>query len=216
MVLPNNDPPVPPTPGPGPTPPAPTPPPQPPEDYEARFKGLQRTYDALQKKLDAAEDQRTKALADAEVLRQSDSQRQAALDKLQKDLDAIKAEKEAVATQLSSQAALLARKSLILTEFSDLASFEAGGLLPPATTEEEMRTVFTKFREAYQKSVGEEVARKVQMAGPAPTSNLPPAARSKEQVYARLTQLAGSRPGSKDREEYDALLGQWDEMNKSS
>jgi chromosome segregation ATPase len=207
-------PPVPPAPDPVPTPPAPTPAPAPAENYEARYKGLQRSYDTLRQKTEALEAERTQALSEAETLKQTDAQRQATLDRLQREIDAAKAEKETLSAQMSSQAIVLTRKNLILKDYPDLAQFEANGQLPEAKTEEEMKTTFTKFRETFSAAVAAAVQQKVTGAAPAPTSNLPPASMSKEEVYARLTRLAGSRDGTKEKEEYNQLIRQWDDLNK--
>lgn len=216
MVLPDptvTNPPAPPAPAPEPTP-APQPAPAPGEDYEKRYKGLQRTYDTLQAKAQKLEEEKSALLGDTELLRQNEKKYTDDLKKVQDELTALKAEKENLTTQLTSHQTLLTRSKLIMGEFSDLALFEANGLLPAATTEEEMRSLFTKFRETYTKAVGDGVQKKVAGAGPAPTGGGEPPALSKESIYAEMTRLAGSKPGTKERTRYEELLRQWDELHK--
>jgi hypothetical protein len=185
---------------------------QPEEDYEKRFKGLQKLFDRQQKKVAELEEERDSLLEARETLSQGDKQKQAALDKAKVDLDLLNKEKETLSLKLSSQEATAKRTNLILSEFSDLAAFEAQGLLPAAATEEEMREKFTKFRDALGKTIDKNVQDRVQGTGPGPTGPTePPAGRTKEQIYAELTRLAGSR-SPEDRKKYDELVAEWDKL----
>jgi len=185
---------------------------QPGEDYEKRFKGLQKLFDKNQKRLEALEAERDTLLESRESLTQTEKQRLAELDKAKVDLDLAIKEKETLTAKLSTHEANAQRTKIILSEFSDLSAFEAQGLLPAASTEEEMRTKFTAFRTALGTTIDKNVQQKIQGAGPAPTgAGNPPVGRSKETIYAELQRLAGSR-SPEDRAKYDALVEEWDKL----
>jgi len=183
------------------------------EDYEARFKGLQRTFNTAQKKLQTLEEREAELLEQAETSKQSEKTLKDQLEKLQKGQDDAKAELDRLSGELATQSARNERMQLILAEFSDLAPFEADGLLPDAVDADEMVQKFTAFREALQKSIQANVER--QVVGTSPTDSGTTATkpvRTKEQIYSRLMNLAGSRDDDK-RQEYSDLLAEWDEIN---
>jgi len=185
------------------------------EDWEKRFKGLQRVYDKAQSALTALQSEHATTLEGQEALKQAQRQAQTELEQTRTSLEALSKEKESLSNQLTSESSKAKRATLILAEFPDLAAFEANGLLPAAMTEEEMRDKFTKFREVYTGSVSKTVQEKLKGSSPAPTGpTTTTTTRSKEEVYARLSQLAGSRK-PEDREERERLIVEWDELNKS-
>jgi chromosome segregation ATPase len=191
----------------------PVPPAQPDEDYEKRFKGLQKLFEKQQKKVTDLEEERDKLLETRESSTQTEKQKQVELDKAKLDLDLLTREKETLTAKLTTHESKAQRTELILSDFSDLAAFEAQKMLPDAPTIEELRTKLTAFRAAYQASVEKTVQAKIQGAGPAPTApTIPPAGRSKEQIYAELSRLAGSR-NADDRKKYDELVEEWDKLD---
>lgn len=184
------------------------------ENYEARFKGLQKTFDRKQKELAKVQAQLDEMLEQSETAKQSEREKQIQLDALKKAQDDAKAELDRLTGELATQEARNARANLIMSDYPDLAKFEASGLLPPAETEEEMNEKFLAFREALKSTVAANVEQK--MVGTSPTdagSTSTKPVRTKEQIYTRLTQLAGAR-SDKDRHEYDSLLAEWDELQK--
>jgi chromosome segregation ATPase len=186
------------------------------EDYEKRFKGLQKLFDKQQKELNDLKQEHASTVEGREAILQAQRQAQTDYEKTKADLDVLNAEKTTLTSQLTAQEARAQRASLILAEFSDLAAFEAKGLLPAATTEEEMRTKFTSFREAVGTTVNKTVQEKLLNASPSPTGlTTITTTRSKEDVYAELTRLAGSRK-PEDRQKREDLIREWDELNKQS
>ncbi len=184
------------------------------ENWEKRFNGLNTAYQKLQKKFETLEAERDQLLADKETILQDDKSAKAQLTKLQADLQALTGEKEALSGQITSLQAQKERVSLVMSEFTDLAPFEAKGLLPPATTAEEMRTKFEEFRQALSSTVQQSVQGKA--SGAAPVSGGgggQPPTQSKEQIYAELTRLAGART-PEQRARYDELVQAWDKMNQ--
>lgn len=186
------------------------------EDYEKRFKGLQKLYDTQRKELEALQLEHTTTIEGREALLQQQKQAQTQLDATKAQLTTLTTEKEALAAKVKIHETQALRSKLILSDYADLAAFEAKGLLPPAETEEEMKTKFTAFREALGTTVSQTVKEKLQGASPASTSpTTPNPARSKETVYAEMLRLAGSRK-PEDRAKMEALTVEWDELNKPS
>lgn len=185
------------------------PPAQPDTDWEGRYKGLQRTFDRTKKELDDLREKQEDLLEESETSKQTERDTKALLEKLQKDMDDKQAEFDSLTGELATHKAKGERADLIMSDFSDLASFEARGLLPQAETVEEMKEKFEAFRDALKDTVQAGVQEKVTGAGPASTGGGQTPTRSKEQIYARLQQLAGTRD-AKERQEYDALLAEWD------
>ena len=186
------------------------------EDYEKRFKGLQKLFDTQRKELETLQLEHSTSVEGREALLQQQKQAQAQLDATKAQLSALTTEKETLLAQVKIHETQALRSKLILADFTDLAAFEARGLLPPADTEEEMKSKFTAFREALGTTVSQTIKEKLQGASPAATSpTTPNPTRSKEEVYAELTRLAGSRK-PEDRAKRDALTVEWDELNKQS
>jgi chromosome segregation ATPase len=197
------------------TPPAPVPAAQP-EDYEKRFKGLQKLFDKQHSELENLQNEHTTSLEGREAILQAQKQAQTQLDQTKVQLTALQTEKETLAAQVKIHETQALRSKLILSDYVDLAAFEARGLLPQASTEEEMKSKFTAFREALGATVSLTVTQKLQGASPAVTGvTIPNPARSKEQVYAELNRLAGSRK-PEDRAKRDELVAEWDALNKQT
>lgn len=183
------------------------------EDYEKRFKGLQKLFEKQQKKLQELEAENTTLAEKREELDMTQKQVQAEIEKFKAELETSNKEKETLTAKLSAHEAQVQRTNIILSEFSDLAAFEAKGLLPPASTEEEMRQKFDDFRNAIKTTIDQNVQTKIQGAGPAPTApTTPPAGRSKEQIYSELTRLAGARD-EESRRKYEELVAEWDKLS---
>jgi len=195
--------------------PKPAPPAQPEVNWEDRYKGLQRTFDRTQKELNALKEKEENILEQSETTKQSEREAKAQLDKLQKELEKKQAEFDSLTGELATHKAKGERADLIMSDFSDLAPFEAKGLLPQAETIEEMKEKFQAFRDALKDTVQAGVQEQVTGAGPASTGGGRSPRRSKEQIFARLQQLAGTRDQT-ERLEYNALLAEWDEIRKQT
>lgn len=184
------------------------------ENWEKRFNGLNAAYQKLQKKYEALEAEHNNLVAEKETILQDDKSKKSQLDKLQSDLQALASERESLSTEISSLQSQRERMSLIMSEFTDLAPFEAKGLLPTATTAEELRQKFDKFREALSSTVQQSLKDKAKGSGPTGGGGGgQPPTLSKEEIYARLTRLAGART-PEERTEYDELVKAWDKLNQ--
>lgn len=184
------------------------------ENWERRFNGLNTAYQKLQKKYEALEAEHNSVLAEKEAMLQDGKGVKSQLEKLQADIQALTSEKESLSGQITSLQSQKERVSLVMSEFTDLAPFEAKGLLPPASTPEEMRQKFAEFRDALSSTVQQSVKDKAQGSGPvAGGGGGQPPILSKEQIYRELTQLAGAR-SPEDRARYEDLVKAWDKLNQ--
>lgn len=183
------------------------------EDWEKRYKGLSATYTKLQAQFQKLTEDHEKLLGTREELEVNAKSVKAEIEKMKSDLDALTAEKEKLTQQLTTQEAKEVRTKLILSEYPDLAAFEAKGLLPAGATPEETKQLLDNFREALGSSVDQTLQKKVQGSGATAVGPTVAPKRSKEQIYAELTRLAGSR-NPEDRVKYEALIVEWDDLNK--
>lgn len=184
------------------------------EDYEKRYKGLQKLFDKQHAELENLQNEHATTIEGKEAVLQQQKLAQTQLDATKVQLSTLTVEKEALTAQVKIHETQALRSKLILSDYTDLAAFEASGLLPPAATEDEMKAKFSAFREALGKSVSQTVKEKLQGASPTTTSPITPTpTRSKEEVYAEMLRLAGSRK-PEDRARRDVLTVEWDELNK--
>jgi len=185
------------------------------ENWQERYKGMQRAFNTQKQeyeKLRAAQDA---LLESSETSKANESELQKQLEANQKMLDEQQQALDNMTGQLAAQEAKMTRQNLILSEFPDLAPFEAKKLLPDVPIgenfEDDMKTRFAEFREVYNNTIKSEVKKQVTGAGATETGvSGEKITRSKAYIYNRLQQLAGSnRP--EERREYDELLAEWDE-----
>lgn len=181
-------------------------------DWEKRYKGLQATYDKLQKKFTDLEGAHNQTIAELEEIRQTEKSYQGK----EKNLTETLSQKDQTIAQLQAQLAShdldAVRTKLIMSDYLDLAPFEAQGLLPPATDPEDMKTKFENFRTAFKSTVGTAVKDRFAGTGPSGTGNTPPNARNKETVYNDILYYAG-RKDPEGRKKYQELQAEWDALN---
>lgn len=189
------------------TQPAPTAP-IPSADYERRYKGLQVTYQKLEKKQHETEAALNAATAELEEMRakvrnleeqivghqKGSSETQLLIEDLKKQLQVAQTKQE--------------RMKVISTEFPDLLAFEASNLLPESTSDEELRQKLTAFKNAIQGTRTAAVQNIAQGSTPAISgaSNT----MTKDSVYAELMSLAGKTdtdPAARRR--YEELMAVW-------
>lgn len=185
-----------------------------PSDWEKRYKGLQQAYERLQKKFEQLTLTHEQVVSELEEVRQTITTHSNEKKILTDALTKLEATKKDLEGQVASHAIDRERTKLIMSEYSDLAGFEADGLLPTAATIEELKPKLEAFRGRVKGISSAEALEKLRGTPPTGGGGNPPPARSKETVYAELTRLAGSRD-PKDREQYDKLMNEWLDLNKS-
>ena len=185
-------------------------------NWEARYNGLNVTFGKLQKKYEDLQIQYQTLNAETEELRQTHKKVDGEKAVLLSDLDKIKGEKSTLEGKLNSAAFDKERMKLIMADYSELATFEAEGLLPTATTVEELKPKLDAFRAKLGGNIIDGVKKKLQGTGPAPSgkNDANPGTHSEEYIYTRLSQLAGHRTPDQIVE-YQGLQDEWDELHKA-
>jgi len=186
---------------------------QPHEDWEKRFKGMQKAYNTLQDQHTKQATEFEEILGQVEELRAEVKNYEGEKQGLQQQISEYDQMKADLETQIKTHSLQAERAKLIMSDFTDLAAFEAQGLLPQAETTEEMQERFEAFRQAFNTTVEKTTKNRVTGMGTAPSSNEPPKPRTKETVYAELTRLAGAQ-SPEQRQQYDILMQEWMELNK--
>lgn len=175
-------------------------------DWEASYKGLQKVNEKLQAKLVRVSDDLDAAHEEIESLKSAakatDGDKQGLVAKIAQ----LEKEKGDLERTVASHKMQTERTKLILSDFPELASFEASGLLPMGNTPEEMKEKLAAFKAALETTVGSKLADRMRGAGPKREGkNEPPAGhRDAETIFREINALAGSRD-PKDREKYDQL-----------
>jgi len=116
--------------------------------------------------------------------------------------------------QVNISNATIERQKLIMSEYQDLAAFEAKGLLPQAQTPDEMRSVFDSFRETLGVQVESATDEKVKGIGVGKTEPKEPKPLDADQIYDKMTALAGTND-PEERREWETLNRQWMELNEA-
>lgn len=182
-------------------------------DWEKRYKGLQKTFDALTNKFNKLQEQYDQLVAESEELRQKTKGHEAEKTALSNSLHQKETENDTLSKQIAAHALERERTKLIMTEYPDLAQFEAKGLLPSAETVEALKPLLDEFRGTIKGMVGDNVNQKLKGSTPQGGGNHQPPARDKETVYNEMVALAGSRDAESQRK-FLQLRDEWDAMNQ--
>jgi len=178
------------------------------QEWEKKYKGLQTL-------VNKANGERDKAVADLATLQVTVEEQKLKIGTLEKQVTDLTAsvgtkekDVETAKGETTAKTLEVARLKLIVKEYPQLASFEAAGVLPTATTEDEMRTKFKAFQDAMSSIVGEDVKAKLKgssLPSGTPTSTQP----TEDEIYDEMSHIAGVR-GKEDefrklQKQYDAL-----------
>jgi len=109
----------------------------------------------------------------------------------------------------------LERANLIITEYPELASWEAKGLLPTAEDTETLKTKLNDFKSNLGMKVGEDVKKTIEGASPDTVVTEPKTPddanqESEDYLWNRLTELANETPFN--RVEYNKVQARYDEL----
>lgn len=190
------------------------PPASPDTDWQKAYKGLQSNYD--------------KRVAEIANLQAEVDTLNATIESQKQELRQATTEKDQIATKhveatetisnLESKANVAEQQNqrykLIMSEFNDLAQFEAKGLLPQAQNEEEMRSKFGEFRETLGETVQASTDEKLKGIGPGSTEPKEPEPDNPDQIYNRMSALAGTKD-PEERREYEILSRKWLEIQEN-
>jgi chromosome segregation ATPase len=183
------------------------------QDWESAYKGLQRKYDKLFDEHNQLLGTENELNASIEELKQQ--VRTATTEKDQISIKNVEASEkiEGLQSQVNAFNATIERQKLIMSDYQDLAPFEAKGLLPSAQTEEEMRSVFDSFRETLGSQVQTATDEKVKGIGTGKTEPKEPKPLDADQIYNEMQSLAGTNDPEK-RRRFEQLQSQWMDLNE--
>lgn len=183
-------------------------------DWEARYKGLQRTFDRLTKDFETLKGKYDQLVGETETVRQDHRKTSDDYTTLKTAFQALETTNKQLEGDLTANRVQVERTKTIMAEFPDLAPFEAQGLLPSAATLDELKTKLESFRKAIGETTGKAALKQLQGFTPPSSANInPPAGPSKESIFAELTRLSGRRSPA-EQARYDELIALWDEANK--
>jgi TolA-binding protein len=184
------------------------------QDYESAYKGLQRKYDKLFNEHTQMESQIIDLNETIEGLKQQVKTANTEKDQIASKHVETSEKLQGLEAQINISQATIERQKLIMSDYQDLAPFEAKGLLPQAQTEEEMRTVFDSFRETLGNQVESKTDEKIKGVGPGKTEPAEPKPLDADQLYNRMTALAGTND-PEERREWQQLNQKWMELNEA-
>lgn len=178
------------------------------QDWEGAYKGMQRNYDKLMKENAELQTQIAELNTTIESFKQ-----EVKTATTEKDQIAVKHVEATEALKgLESQNAVLKakneRQQLIMSEYQDLAKFEAQGLLPEAQNDEELRAKFDAFRSTLGETVQTNTDEKLKGIGPGKVEEKAPEPLNRDQLYDRMTALGGTQD-PEERRELENLKLQW-------
>lgn len=185
-------------------------------EWVKSYKGLQTSYLSLQTKLNnEIADLNAKleaANAKIEELGLGTKGKETEMTALQARLAAQSQELATLKSDHSALESTVARKNLVMSEFPELASFEAKGLLPTAEDEEKMKAAFGTFRETLAATAGASVADFISGASPAAKREVKDQAKTgvedRQYLLDQMIATAGRDP--KAYQEWQRKLDEFD------
>jgi hypothetical protein len=183
------------------------------EDWEGRYKGLQRLFDKQKVALDTLSATHQQTIDDLEDQKAKFRVLETANIGLTNDIGKMGEAKTQLEKTIAERSFDKERMKLIVSEYPELAGFEAKDLLPTAPTIEELKPKLDAFRETFSGKTKEDVLKTLSGAGGGINNPPPETPLTKDQIYDKLSKLAGSRSPA-DQKEYAELQDKWQEINK--
>ena len=135
-------------------------------NYQAAYKGLQVKYEKLKGQFDTLELRYNEEVANHNEAKQGMTATEKTVQKLQAEIDMLKAQSSTQLADLSKKDRIVARQRLIMSEYPDLADLEGDGLLPTAEDDVTLKAALEKLRTRLKTRVGQETSKKLQGTGP--------------------------------------------------
>lgn len=174
-------------------------------DWEASYKGLQGTYNKLFNDHKDLEAKYNTLLTDHEKIKQDAARAATELGTASTGLQTKDQEIAQHKTEIENQKAQYQRLKLIAQKFPNLIVMEEQGLIP-AMKPEELEPKLDALNKSILESIDNRAKASLQAAPPGPSSNnnnIPPV-ENEDEVYEKLTKLAGSKK-PEDIAEYKRL-----------
>jgi len=179
-------------------------------DWEARFKGLQGSYQTLKSKYDSSTDSVLTLQTELETLKQDSTSTQSKLSQIEEQLNAEKMQAEKLATELEGAKKKNDISKKVLADYPELSKFWAEDLIPVADDVDEQVKIFEKFKSNLTSKVDAEIDEKVKGSSPVVSGSAQK--MSADSIYKEMSILAGSND-PKDRARYAVLQDLWDKEN---
>jgi chromosome segregation ATPase len=184
-----------------------------PTDWQASYKGLQTAYNkqqaslaALQAKFDELNEKYAEVDQAGKLYSAEKQTLQGQIAEMQSAVNALTAEKARVE-------GTLARQKLVMSDYPDLAQFEAAGLTPQAESLEELKAKMEQFRVLLKNQSAADMSRVMAGAVPSGTpaahSDTSEEAESEDYLWSKVSEHAGDfnrTEFEKYRSRLDALL----------
>lgn len=127
-------------------------------DWEASYKGLQTLHNKYKETSDKAIADATRKLAELqatlEETKLNAGSKDGQMTTLTKQVTDLNTQLEALKSESATKESNLARAKLIMSEFPELAKWEAQGLIAKGKDDEESKAILTKFRETMAGQLG--------------------------------------------------------------
>lgn len=140
------------------------------EEWKNSYNGLQVTYqrlkDSTDQKIADLQRQLGEANAQIEELKQGKTTAEGKIAALTQEKEDLSTQNQTLSGEKTQLETAVSRSKLVMSEYPELAAFEAQGLLPVAADEETMRSLFNNFRDTMQSQVGTQVKKTVQGTQP--------------------------------------------------
>lgn len=169
-------------------------------EWEASYKALQGTYQKLKESSDKSVAEMTLKLQDAlakfEEVTQTGVSKDSQMGVLRTQVDKLAEQIKTLTTEKDALVKKTNRTQVILTDYPELAAFEAQGLLPNAEGIDELKKLFGNFRDTLTKTVGADVKKKLAGSTPAGTGGTSPATpteitEDEDYVWSQMMEYAG-------------------------
>jgi len=183
----------------------------PPVDWEARFKGMQSAYSKLEQKNTDAQGTLSEAQAELEKLTVEGKTSESKLKELEESIVDLTTEKETLTSEADISKLQADRAKLIMAEYPELSEFFGNDLIRTVEDIEEQTKIFDTFKKIIDVRVQSTLTDIVSGSGPSTTGDQDTPTLDKDNIYDRMTALAGSRD-PKEMEEYAELEKQWKEQ----
>ena len=185
-------------------------------DWEGAYKGLQTTYGKLKENSDKTILEATRKLTEAqaalEEAKQGHTTKDSQMTTLTKQVTDLSTQLDVLKSESATKESNLARAKLIMSEFPELAKWEAQGLIAKGATDEESKQILTKFRETMAGQLGVDLKNLMAGATPPGSGNTGlnnqggnAGEETEEFIWQRLMETAG-----KDQKAWAGWQAKWD------
>jgi hypothetical protein len=185
-------------------------------DWEASYKGLQTSYNKYKETSDRTIAETTRKLAELqtqfEETKLNAGSKDGQMTTLTKQVTDLTTQLEALKGEKATKEGDLARAKLIMSEFPELAKWEAKGLIAKGKDDEESKAILTQFRETMAGQLGIDLKNLMSGATPPGSGNTGlgntggnAGDETEDFIWGKMMETAG-----KDQKAYVEWQKKWD------